>query len=163
MRIGFIGAGRVGCTLGKFLSAVGCQSSGRSVCESVDEGMTGDKTADRVGNDGLGNVEVVGYYSRNPVHAKEAAEFTDTLYFEDACELVRRSDAVFLTVSDTAIADVARWLDETCDLTGKIICHTSGAMSSSVITDSVSSDIYSYSIHPKASLVTFQLVRFTLL
>ena len=114
MRIGFIGAGRVGFTLGKFFK--------------------------------IHDLDVVGYYSRTSEHAKEAAEFTDTCYFTDARELISLCDAVILTVSDSAIASV---FADICgpELSGKIVCHTSGATSSKVF-DNTSYQIYGYSIHP---------------
>ena len=74
MRIGFIGAGRVGCTFGKYFREHG--------------------------------IEVSGYYNRTAEKAKEAAEFTDTLYYEDVNDLISESDAIFITVSDNSISKV---------------------------------------------------------
>ena len=101
MRIGFIGAGRVGFTMGKYLTEHGC--------------------------------EVSGYFSRTPEHAEEAAKFTDTVYFEDVRELIKNSDAVILTVSDNAIESVFESISQLPELAGKIVCHTSGATSSLVL------------------------------
>ena len=115
MRIGFIGAGRVGFTLGKYLS--------------------------------LNGTEISGYYSRNPEHAKEAARFTDTRYYVDINDLIKESDAVFLTVSDTAISTVYDSIRDYADIQGKIICHTSGALSSEVF-ENGTFQVYGYSVHP---------------
>ncbi|MBR1508865.1 MAG: DUF2520 domain-containing protein [Eubacterium sp.] len=115
MKIGFIGAGRVGCTFGKYMK--------------------------------LHGLDVAGYYSRNLEHAREAATFTDTLCYERTDDLVNDCDIIFLTVSDKAIAEVFDGL-KGLPIEGKIICHTSGAMTSSVFTDSDSSGVYGYSIHP---------------
>ena len=115
MRVGFIGAGRVGCTLGKFMK--------------------------------LHNTEVTGYWSRTAEHAKKAAEFTDTLYYEDVNDLICESDAVFITVSDNSISEVFSSLDKE-KLRGRVIAHTSGACDSSVLTDSEIYGFYGYSIHP---------------
>lgn len=115
MRIGFIGAGRVGFTMGRYLA--------------------------EHGND------VAGYYSRNVESAKEAAEFTGTLCYENVGDLVKACDVLFLTVSDTAVSEVYENLKQ-YDLNGKILCHTSGALSSSVFTDSESAGVYGYSVHP---------------
>lgn len=115
MRIGFIGAGRVGFTMGKYLS--------------------------------INGADISGYYSRNPEHAKEAAEFTDTRYYVDINDLIKESDAVFLTVSDTAIRTVYDSIKESADIHGKIICHTSGALSSEIFEDSTF-QVYGYSVHP---------------
>ena len=115
MRIGFIGAGRVGYTLGKYMKEHGA--------------------------------DVTGYYSRTPEHAKEAARFTDTCFYDDPDKLIKDSDCIYLTVSDNAIQSVFNELDENYDLTGRIICHTSGAMSSKAFADS-KHEVYGYSVHP---------------
>ena len=115
MRIGFIGAGKVGCTLGKYFRENG--------------------------------IPVSGYYNRTSEHAKEAAEFTDTLYYEDVNDLINDSDMIFITVSDNSIPMVYGSLDKKI-LAGKIIAHSSGALSSSVFTDSGTYGFYGYSIHP---------------
>lgn len=115
MRIGFIGAGRVGFTLGRYLAEHGnC---------------------------------VTGYFSRNIDSARAAAEFTDTLCYENLSDIVKESDVLFLTVSDGAISEVYENLKQ-FDLRGKILCHTSGALSSSVFTDSEDTGVYGYSVHP---------------
>ena len=115
MRIGFIGAGRVGYTLGKYLKTTG--------------------------------KKVSGYYSRNPEHAMEAAKFTDTMYFSNVSDLIKESDAVFLTVSDNAIKTVFDEIKALPCTDGKIFCHTSGATSSRVF-DDTPFQVYGYSVHP---------------
>ena len=115
MRIGFIGAGRVGCTLGRFLREKGVRMSG--------------------------------YYSRTLSHAEEAAQFTNTRYYDDLDYFIRDTDCIYLTVSDNAISEVFHELDERYDLSEKILCHTSGAMSSKVFADS-KNEVCGYSIHP---------------
>lgn len=117
MKVGFIGAGRMGFTLGKHLAM-------RS------------------------NLEVIGYYSKSKESAIQAAKFTDTKYYEDFEQLVADSDALFLTVPDGQIAVMADMLDRLGALTdGKILCHTSGALSSQVLSG-IHSQVYGYSIHP---------------
>lgn len=115
MRIGFIGAGRVGFTMGKYLKEHG--------------------------------VIISGYYSRTPEHAREAADFTDTVFYENVRELILNSDAVMLTVSDIAIKPVFEEIKDMEELAGKIVCHTSGAMSSQIFNDT-DSQVFGYSIHP---------------
>ena len=115
MRIGFIGAGRVGYTMGKFLKQH--------------------------------DYEVSGYYSRTNEHAKDAAAFTDTQYFEDVRELKKHSDAIILTVSDSAIKKVFDEIKNYPEIAEKTICHTSGSVSSLVF-DEAPVQVYGYSIHP---------------
>lgn len=115
MRIGFIGAGRVGYTMGKYLKTKG--------------------------------LDIAGYYSRTMEHAADAAEFTDTRYFSNAVDLINECDAVFITVSDNAIKPVFDEIKHLREIDGRIICHTSGALSSEIFEDSPY-QVYGYSIHP---------------
>ncbi len=113
MKIGFYGAGRVGCTLGRYMKEHG--------------------------------LEVTGYYNRTPERAREAAELTDTFVYETVESLIRENDALFLTVSDQAIPQVVEELKSAGSLKGKLLCHTSGALSSGVF---AGTGAYGYSIHP---------------
>ena len=116
MRIGFIGAGKVGFTFGKYL---------------VERNST----------------YVSGYYSRTLQSSKEAAQFTNTKYYESLGELVKASDTLILSVPDGSIEEVYNVLKE-FDLSGKIICHCSGALSSHIFSDIRSRGAYAYSVHP---------------
>ena len=97
MNIGFIGAGKVGFTLGKYFAENGMKLSG--YCSSSEES------------------------------AREAADFTGSLYYKNADELIEASDVIFLTVPDGAIKDVYLLLPHD-KLKGKQLCHCSGALSS---------------------------------
>ena len=94
MRTGFIGAGKVGFSLGKWFASSG--------------------------------VPVTGYHSRHRESAREAALFTGTRAFDTAEELVRESDAIFLTVPDGMIPTVYASL-RGVELAEKQLCHCSGA------------------------------------
>lgn len=74
MKIGIIGAGRVGFSLGKYLS------------------------------DRQNGVSVVGYYDTSFGNAVEAAAFTGTESFQEMDRLVAFSDTLFLTTPDGMIA-----------------------------------------------------------
>ena len=116
MKTGFIGAGKVGFTLGKFFAA--------------------------------NNIQVTGYYSRRRESAKEAAAFTKTAAYDSIGELIKDSDAVFLTVPDSVIASVFEELKE-FDLAGRLICHCSGAMTAHEAFPGIKdTGAYGYSIHP---------------
>lgn len=115
MRIGFIGAGKVGFSLGKYF---------------VEH-----------------KIPVSGYYSRNMQSAKEAACFTKTRNYSSLEEVVADSEVLFITVSDSAIAEVWNQL-KTLPVADKIICHCSGVLSSLVFSDIASFGCYGYSIHP---------------
>lgn len=115
MKIGFIGAGRVGFTLGRHLS---------------DNGY-----------------DVTGYYNRNLNAADEAAFFTGTKRFNSIKEITNESDIVFLTVSDRALPLIWEQM-KNLNLKDKIICHTSGALSSGIFDGIARYGAYGYSIHP---------------
>lgn len=115
MRIGFIGAGRVGCSLGKYFLIHG--------------------------------LKVSGYYSRTFESAHFAAEFTETIGYETLEELADSSDILFLTVSDSAVEQVWQTLKQ-LKVQGKIICHCSGVLSSSVFSGIDQVGAFGYSIHP---------------
>ncbi|MDD2979416.1 MAG: DUF2520 domain-containing protein [Hespellia sp.] len=115
MRIGFIGAGKVGFTFGRYLVE-------RNMCVS-------------------------GYYSQSLRSSKEAAEFTQTRYYETLGEIVASSDSLFLTVPDHQIGKVFSDLRK-MNLKDKIICHCSGVLSSGVFSGIQESGAYGYSIHP---------------
>lgn len=116
LKIGFIGAGKVGFTFGKFLSER--------------------------------NIRVTGYYSRHAESAKEAANFTGTKCFEKIEELVVNCDAIFLTVPDGVITTVFQSIKD-LDISGKFICHMSGALSSKEAFPLIEeTGATGYSIHP---------------
>lgn len=116
MRIGFIGAGKVGFSLGKYLSV---------------NGMT-----------------LSGYFSRSRSSAEEAAGFTDSAVFDSPCELLKESDVIFITVPDGTISSVFSQL-KGCGISGKTICHCSGAMTANEAFGELSSlGAYGCSIHP---------------
>ena len=115
MKVGFIGAGRVGCSLGRYLLE--------------------------------NNYPIAGYYSKSPSSAAWAADFTKTISYHTMKQLVEVSDVLFLTVPDSAIEQVYGQLKEE-NLSGKILCHCSGAMASSVFADIEERGAFAYSIHP---------------
>ncbi len=116
MKIGFIGAGKVGFSLGKFFAQ--------------------------------GGVPVTGYYSRHRESAQEAALFTGTKEYGELHALVQDSDALFLTVPDGTISSVFETL-KGFDLSGKQICHCSGALSAREGFPGIAeTGAFGYSIHP---------------
>ena len=116
IKTGFIGAGKVGFSLGKFFSE--------------------------------GEIQVTGYYDRHRESAQEAAEFTNSKCYDSIEEIVRSSDAIFLTVPDGLITEVYESLKD-YDIRNKHICHCSGAMSAGEAFPGIGSEgAEGYSIHP---------------
>ena len=115
-RIGFIGAGKVGFSLGKFFTAAG--------------------------------FTVTGYYSRHLESANEAAKFTDTKSFTEFKDIVKESDALFLTVPDGELLFVYESIKGMLEA-GKQICHCSGALSAAEAFPQIEeTGAFGYSIHP---------------
>lgn len=116
MKIGFIGAGKVGFSLGKYFAENG--------------------------------LEISGYYSRSESSALEATHFTDSELFLSAEDLISASDAVFLTVPDSDITEIYNSLPKEL-LSGRQICHCSGAMSAEeAFTNVAEYSAKGTSIHP---------------
>lgn len=116
MKIGFIGAGKVGTSLGMLFVE--------------------------------GSIQVTGYYSRHQESAKEAADFTGTTLYKDISQLVKESDAIFVTVTDAEITNVYNQLIE-IGIEGKSICHCSGAMTAQEAFPGIKEKgAFGYSIHP---------------
>lgn len=116
-KVGFIGAGKVGTTIGKYFFA------------SSDE------------------YNLVGYYSRTMESAKFAARFTNSARFAKLSTLVAKCDIIFICTPDDAIGSIVSELSG-LNIQNKIICHTSGALSSNIFFDISSKSAYFCSLHP---------------
>lgn len=145
MKIGFIGAGKAGFSLGKyFADAAQLRAAGskHDVCAAAP------KAAYDVPQLRATGVTVTGYYSLHEDSARAAAEFTGSKFYCEPGELLKESGAVFLTVPDGAISSV---YNELCkfDITGRQICHCSGVMTAAeAFPDIRRRGAYGYSIHP---------------
>ena len=84
MKLGFIGAGRAGCSLGKYFSI-------------------GRERAD---------IRVVGYSSLLEEEARWAAEFTDSVFYEQQADLIAASDTIVISTPDGAVKDVWESVDK---------------------------------------------------
>lgn len=116
MNIGFIGAGKVGFSLGRYFAENG--------------------------------VSLTGYFSSHVQSATEAAKFTGSSVYYELADIVRDSDALFLTVPDKSVRELYGQIRE-MDISGKCLCHCSCAMSA----DEAFPDIrklgaFGYSMHP---------------
>jgi predicted short-subunit dehydrogenase-like oxidoreductase (DUF2520 family) len=116
---GFIGAGKVGSALGKYLTG---------------RGQT-----------------VTGYFSRQREDAAAAARFTGSGDYGSVGGLAARSDVIFVTVPDGSIGDVWNILKKE-DITGKYVCHCSGALSSRVFDGIADMGAAALSVHPLAAV-----------
>lgn len=119
MKIGFVGAGRAGCSLGKYFTTKAAQA----------------------------DVTVTGYNSIVEEEARWAAQFTGSSVFERIEDVIAASDAIILSTPDGAIKKVWDTIDKK-NLTGKMICHLSGSLSSDVFSGIDTYGGYAISIHP---------------
>ena len=106
MKIGFIGAGKVGFSLGKYL---------QNNCSQND-------------------VEIVGYFSKSLKSAKSAADFTSTKLYINLENILKDSDTLFLTVPDGSISQIWDYM-RNLDIRNKNICHCSGLISHQLFSD----------------------------
>ncbi|NLH01227.1 MAG: DUF2520 domain-containing protein [Clostridiales bacterium] len=116
MKIGFVGAGKVGFSLGKYF--------------------------------GLHGADIGGYFSRNPVSARKAADFTSSRQYDSLGEILSDNDVLFLTVPDGEILPVWNSIKMLPCVKNKIICHCSGALSSDIFSDAEELSVYGFSLHP---------------
>ncbi len=120
MRIGFLGAGKVGCSLGRYFSQTH---------------------------------ELVGFASKSPSSAEEAAALTESASFDSSTELAASCDVLFITTPDGQIQSAWDSLRKTVEargetLAGKMICHCSGAMPSTALAGAEELGASVYSVHP---------------
>lgn len=115
MKIAFIGAGRVGCSIGKYLSESG--------------------------------IPIAGYYDSTKESADSASRFTACEAFSSLESLVAHSTLIFLTTPDGLIQPVWEQI-RPLPITGKIICHCSGALPADAFTGIEQTGAYGCSLHP---------------
>ena len=92
-------------------------------------------------------IKLSGYYSKVYKDALEASEFTNSKAYKKINDLASDSSMIFITTPDDCIHEVWQILSK-LDLTNKIICHTSGSLTSSIFSNINNSDALAYSIHP---------------
>lgn len=115
IKVSFIGAGKVGFTLGKYFKSKG--------------------------------ISLAGYYSKNINSAIEASNYTDSQYYSTIKQCIDNSDCIFITTPDGVISEI--WQEIlNYEIKAKIICHTSGALSTLIFRQSDQLGVDVYSIHP---------------
>lgn len=92
-------------------------------------------------------LNVSGYLSRSLESSENAAEITNSYAFSDTLHLADGCDIIFITTPDDSIGGVWNELVK-FNIRGKIICHTSGSLSSAVFENAAQYGAFVYSIHP---------------
>ena len=164
MRIGFIGAGKVGCTLGKFMSIHGAAVTGyydrdteaaaeaaRFVSGETDEVSVfahAESAAAQISAEQSPQVSTEQSAQISTEQATQISAEQSTQVYTSAQELIADSDLVFLTVPDGLIARVCGEISA-FDIKDKFICHCSGSISSrEALASAAVAGAYTYSIHP---------------
>lgn len=121
MQIGIIGAGKVGCSMGKYIMEdAACKQAG---------------------------IRVTGYAGRSKESVETAATFTGTKAFGSMQDLIKESDILFITTPDDAIITVWEEMKKE-SIKRKTICHFSGSLSSEIFSGRKERDVYACSAHP---------------
>ena len=122
LRVGFVGAGKIGFALGTHLFEHGSKVSG--------------------------------YASRTQKAALWASQCTHSVSFSSLQALLDSTDLIFITVPDGAIAETAGQLADAAastpagDLSGKLVCHASGALTSGELDACRKAGAACASVHP---------------
>ena len=122
LRVGFVGAGKIGFALGTHLFEHGSKVSG--------------------------------YASRTQKAALWASQCTHSVSFSSLQALLDSTDLIFITVPDGAIAETAGQLADAAastpagDLSGKLVCHASGALTSGEVDACRKAGAACASVHP---------------
>lgn len=92
-------------------------------------------------------LDIGGYVGRSSASAEYAADITMSKPFSGISELVKHSKIIFITTPDDRIGEV--WGEiSVCGIKDKIICHTSGSLTSGIFEGIGVCGAYGYSVHP---------------
>ncbi|MDO5516449.1 MAG: DUF2520 domain-containing protein [Clostridium sp.] len=92
-------------------------------------------------------IELSGFYGHNAKSTKEASKITNSNYYETLDEIIVNSDIIFITTPDDIISIIDREISK-FDLNNKSICHASGSLKSTILSNAKLSGALIYSIHP---------------
>ena len=135
MRIGFLGAGKAACSLGRYIA--------ERLTEREETGTP--------------PVGLSGYASKTYGSAQQAAQITGAPAFEAATALLRASDILFISVPDGAIRPTCEALAQACQgggltMEGKLLGHLSGSLSSAELDAAATLGAQTFSLHPACAL-----------
>ncbi|HXK51422.1 MAG TPA: DUF2520 domain-containing protein [Caldisericia bacterium] len=92
-------------------------------------------------------LNIGGYYSLHTFSSKASAHLTHSRVFQSISEYAQACDILFITTPDCAIAKAWNELRK-LPLNGKMVCHTSGLLSSQVFDGIENLDATGYAVHP---------------
>lgn len=92
-------------------------------------------------------IKLSGFYGRNVQSTKEASKITNSNYYDTLEKLIKDSDIIFITTPDHVISIIDREISK-FDLNNKSVCHASGSLKSTILSNTKLSGALIYSIHP---------------
>ncbi|SFC17673.1 Rossmann-like and DUF2520 domain-containing protein [Clostridium uliginosum] len=92
-------------------------------------------------------IELTGFYGKTIKTTIEAANTTKSKFYNNLEDIINESDILFITTPDDIISIIDKKLSK-FDLNNKSICHTSGSLSSTILSNAKNSGALIYSIHP---------------
>lgn len=92
-------------------------------------------------------IKLSGFYGRNSSSVKKASEITNSTLYTSYEKIIKDSDILFITTPDDIISTIDRELSK-FDLKNKSVCHASGSLKSTVLSNAKLSGALIYSIHP---------------
>ena len=92
-------------------------------------------------------IKLSGFYGRNDLSTKEASEITNSKQYKTLIEIINDSNIIFITTPDDAISIIDREISK-FDLNNKSLCHVSGSLKSTALSNAKLSGALIYSIHP---------------
>ena len=141
MKAGFIGAGKAGCSLGRYLRDLRLKES-----VAADENCGAGRT-----------FELSGFYSKTFEHSKEAADDTKSAAFSNFEQVISESDIIFITTPDRVIGEVWETIRKKGEqgelpVKGRTFCHLSGSLSSEVFCGRKELGAYGCAVHPMQAI-----------
>lgn len=92
-------------------------------------------------------IKISGFYGKSIESTKQAAKITASKCYNNYKEIIEDSDILFITTPDDIISIIDREISK-CNLNNKSICHASGSLQSTVLSNAKLSGALIYSIHP---------------
>jgi predicted short-subunit dehydrogenase-like oxidoreductase (DUF2520 family) len=92
-----------------------------------------------------------GYYSLHESSSQKATHKTNSIVFHDIAECIHACDIIFITTPDSSIREVWETIKKT-SIHEKVICHTSGAVSSHIFDGIDQNGAFGYAVHPVVSI-----------
>lgn len=92
-------------------------------------------------------IKLSGFYGRNLSSVKKASEITNSTLYTSYEKIIKDSDILFITTPDDIISTIDRELSK-FNLKNKSVCHASGSLKSTVLSNAKLSGALIYSIHP---------------